>query len=137
MLLLRNPRRDKKLFVNFNFVKIMRQTLKQNNHSQAAASNRNDMQSLASLAKAARKKAAKRKNGKTITLGAAESNASANTRSKTTATRTTRKPRKFVHVAPKATANEIAETLGIKPRTFKRVRQIMLELGLNVGTTED
>jgi hypothetical protein len=115
----------------------MRQTLKQNSHPKAAAPNRNGVRSLASLAKAAKKKAAKRKNGKTITLGTPERNALVNTRSKATATRTARKPRKFVHVAPKATANEIAETLGIKPRTFKRVRQIMLELGLNVGTTED
>jgi hypothetical protein len=105
----------------------MHQTLKQNSQPKAAASNRDGVQSLASLANAAKKKATKRKNGKPITLGTSDRNALANTRNKATATRTT----------PKATANEIAKTLGIKPRTFKRVRQIMLELGLNVGTTED
>jgi hypothetical protein len=115
----------------------MRQTLKQNSHPKAAAPNRNGVRSLDSLAKAAKKKATKRKNGKTITLGTSERNALVNTRSKATATRAARKPRKFVHVAPKATAQEILDTLGIKPKTVKAVRQRMRELGLNVSATED
>jgi hypothetical protein len=115
----------------------MQQTLKQNRHPKAAASNRNGVQSLASLAKAAQKKATQRKNGKTITLGAPDGNALVNTKNKAAAARATRKPRKFVHVAPKATAQEILDTLGIKPKTVKAVRQRMRQLGLNVSATED
>lgn len=106
----------------------MQQTLKQNSHPKATASNRNGVQSLASLAKAAKKKATKRKNGKTITLGTSDSNVLVNARNKATVARTTRKPRKFVHVAPKATASEIARNLGIDSKTYATVRQIIRDL---------
>lgn len=98
----------------------MRPTLKQNSQPKAAAINRNGVSSSTAVAKAEKKTAAKKKNGRPISRGTAEGYFLDKARRQTTGM-----PRKFVHVAPRHTASEIAAQLGIGPEIRATVKEIL------------
>lgn len=103
----------------------MQTTFKPNRQKKAAAINRNGVSSSTAVVKAAKKKATKNRNGRPISRGTTEGNFINNAGNKTIVVKITRKPRKFLHVAPKATASEIAKTLGITKKMFAEVQEII------------
>jgi hypothetical protein len=93
------------------------------------------VQSFVSLVKAKQIKGAKKKAPKVATFGTSKSTPLASLKNKNTTKRTTSKialaPHRVVHIVSKATANEIADKLAIKPETFATVRQIIRDLETN------
>jgi len=103
----------------------MQTTFKPSRPTKAAAINRNGVPSSTAVVKAATKKATKNRNGRPVSHGTAEDNLLNNAGNKTIVVKITRKPRKFVHVAPRHTASEIAAQLGIGPEIRATVKEIL------------
>lgn len=106
----------------------MQTTFKSNRQTKAPAIKRSSLLSSTIVVKAVTKKVNGKKNIEPISRSRTASDFFDNTGNKTSAAPTLRKPRKFVHVAPKATASEIAKNLGIDAKTRATVRQIIRDL---------
>jgi len=103
----------------------MQTPFKPSRQTKAAAINRNGVSSSTTVAKAATKMATKKRNGKPISRGMTEDNFLSSAGNKTIVVKITRKPRKFVHVASRNTASEIAAQLGIGPEIRATVKEIL------------